>query len=50
MMLSQVAEFLFTTGKRFFDSFLVDWGILGFAIISFFVIPRVVNFMKRLFR
>lgn len=49
-MLVQVADFLFMSGKKFFDSLLTDWGIIGFGIISMFVFPRVVNFMKRFFR
>lgn len=49
-MLVQVADFLFSSGKKFFDSLLTDWGIIGFGIISVFVLPRVVNFMKRFFR
>lgn len=49
-MLSQTADFLFSSGKKFFDSFLSDWGIIGYGIIIVFIIPRVVNFMKRFFR
>lgn len=44
-MLAQVADFLFLSGKKFFDSLLTDWGIIGFGIISMFVFPRVVNFI-----
>lgn len=49
-MLQNVADFLFSTGRSFFNSFLSDWDILGYAIISFFIFPRVVNFIKRFFR
>ena len=44
-----VADFIFSICKNFFDSFLSDWGIIGFGIISIFIIPRVANFVKRLF-
>lgn len=49
-MLTQVAQFLFNSGKSFFDSFMSDWGIIGYGIVIAFVIPRVVNFMKRFFQ
>lgn len=48
-MLANVADFLFTSGKKFFDSLLTDWGIIGMGIIFMFIMPRVVNFMKRFF-
>lgn len=45
-----VSNTLFRWLKSFYDSFLSDWGIIGMAIISFLVIPRVTNFMRRMFR
>lgn len=48
--MTEVANFLFVSGKKFFDSFLSDWGIIGFGMIAVFVVPRIVNFMKRFFR
>lgn len=47
--LIQTADIMISWMKMFYDSFLTDWGILGMAIISFFVVPRVVNFIKRMF-
>lgn len=49
-MLTQVAQFLFSTGSRFFNSILSDWGIIGYGILSTFLIVRVTNFIRRFFR
>lgn len=45
-----VANFLFDTGRKFFNSFLSDWDVIGYGIISVFVVPRVYNFIRRFFR
>lgn len=49
-VLGQTAQSLFTWIKVFFDSLLTDWGIIGFAILAFFIVPRVENFIRRMFR
>lgn len=48
--LISTANYLLQWAKSFYDSFLTDWGILGMAIISFFVLPRVTNFIRRMFK
>lgn len=45
-----VANWLFNTGLRFFNSVLNDWGIIGIGILSTFLLVRVVNFMRRFFK
>lgn len=45
-----VANTLFNWVKRFYDSLMSDWGILGYAIVSSFVIARVIRFMRKMFR
>lgn len=49
-MLAKVATFLFDSGKEIFDSILNDWGLIGYGIIFMFIMPRVVNIMKRFFK
>lgn len=45
--MSELAQWVFNTGSSFFQSLLTDWDILGFFIIAYFLIVRVVNFVKR---
>lgn len=49
-MLIQVSEFIFKTALDFFNSLLSDWGIIGLGIVSTFLLIRVVNFIRRLFK
>lgn len=49
-MFLQVANFLFDSGKRIFDSLLSDWGIIGISVIASFVLIRVAEFIKRFFK
>lgn len=49
-LLTTVAQFLFSVGSKFFNSILTDWGIIGLGVLSTFVIIRVVNFVRRLFK
>lgn len=49
-MLLQVSEFLFNVATNIFDSLLSDWGIIGLGIVSTFLLIRVVNFIRRLFK
>lgn len=48
--MTTVAQYLFSTGQLFFNSILTDWGIIGYGILSTFIIIRVVNFVRRLFK
>lgn len=49
-MFTQTANWLFSIGSSFFNSLLSDWGIIGFGVLSTFLIVRVFNFVKRFFR
>lgn len=48
--MTEVATWLFNVGIAFFNSLLYDWGIIGFGVISTFLLIRVVNFIKRFFK
>lgn len=49
-MLKEVANFLLNSGKLFFDSIMIDWGVIGYGIVAVFVIARLENFVKRFFK
>lgn len=49
-MLNQVAQFIFDTGTKLFNSILTSWGIIGLFIIGRIVLDYVVNLIKRFFR
>lgn len=49
-MLMQIFDYFSSVFLSLFNSFLSDWGFIGLSIVFVFVIVRVVNFVKRLFR
>lgn len=48
--MTDTLNFLLSTAKGYFNIFIDEGGILGFGIVVAFVVPRVVNFMKRFFK
>lgn len=49
-MLLQVANFMFDSSRKLFQSMLTDWGIIGLSLIGTFLLIRVANFMRRFFK
>lgn len=49
-MLIQLAQFIFDSATKVFNSILADWGFIGYYIIAAPLIVRAVNFVKRMFK